>query len=198
MYVILTGDLVNSRSLNGKVWLPVLEDALCRYTKKFDIFRGDSFQAELDIAQCLEAVFYIKAKLKTIPNLDVRMAVGLGQVEHEADHIKSSTGEAFVFSGEAFDALGKELFAVKSNSTAWDTLTNTVLSIAIELANKWTVNMAETVVAVIEQPDYNQQDLAKILNRKYQSQVSTEISKAHWVKIKRAIDYCQQELLKLC
>lgn len=197
-HVIVTGDLVNSRTKDSKIWLKVLEDALLKYSKKFDIFRGDSFQAEFAVENCLEAIFYIKARIKTIAGLDVRMGLGIGAVDYVDEHIKNSTGEALIYSGEVFDSLNKELFAVKSFSSGWNRLTNITLALAIELANKWTVNMAETVAKSIELPNSNQHELANELNRKHQSQVSTELRKAHWYKIKKAIDYCQIELMKRC
>lgn len=195
-YVIITGDLVNSRGIDSKLWLNVLVYTLTKCSKKFDIFRGDSFQAELTIENCLEAVFYIKAKIKSLPDLDVRIGLGMGSIDYSDEHTKNSTGEAFVYSGQAFDDLHKELFLVHSALEQWDLLTNTMLNIAMELANKWTVNMAETVAAYIEHPTLNQQELAQMLNRKYQSQISTELGKANWLKIKRAVDYCQNELVK--
>lgn len=197
-HVIVTGDLVNSRTKDSKIWLEVLEDTLAKYSKKFDIFRGDSFQAELAIEHCLEAVFYIKARIKSLTNMDVRMGLGIGSIDYMDEHIKNSTGDAFVNSGVVFDSLNKELFAVRSPDEEWDMLTNTMLSIATELANKWTTNMAETVAAYIYHPLLNQQELAQLLHKKYQSQVSTELGKANWLKIKKAIDYCQNELMKKC
>lgn len=197
IHVIVTGDLVNSRTTNSQIWLPVLEDTLNNCSTSYDIYRGDSFQAELDCSSFLETLFYIKARIKTIEQLDVRLGVGIGTIESRDSHLKNSTGQAFLYSGEAFDSLKKELFVVKSSDTAWDDLTNSSLALAFELANKWTNNMAETVAASIQYPSYSQQDLAKILQRKHQSQVSTELGKASWIKIKRAIDYCQQEL-KTC
>lgn len=198
MHAIVTGDLVNSRSIESRIWLDVLQDTLAKYSKKFDIFRGDSFQAELELDNCLEAVFYIKARIKCIPNLDVRMGLGIGGIDFIDEHIKNSTGISFVYSGEAFDTLNKDFFAVKSANSEWDLLTNTMLSIAIELANNWTVNMSETVAAYIEYRLFNQQELAILLKRKYQSQISSALGKANWLKIKKAIDYCQNERNKKC
>jgi len=198
MEVIVTGDLVHSRKVDSKIWLPILEDTLTQCAQKFDIFRGDSFQASLNIDSCLTQIFYIKARIKSISNLDVRIGLGIGSVDYENEHIKNSTGSAFIYSGEAFDLLKKDLFSVKSGHQNWDELTDSMLALAIELASKWSVNMAETVAAYIQYNTYSQQELALLLNRKYQSQVSTELGKANWLKIKQAIDYCQKELMKLC
>jgi len=198
IYAIITGDLVNSRSHDVKIWLPILENSLKEYSNNFDIFRGDSFQAEVELAKSFEILFYIKAKIKRISELDVRLGLGFGGIENLDKHIKNSTGEAFINSGEAFDELKKELMRMQSPWPEWDIPINLMLQLSAELANKWTENMAESVAATLENPLANQQELAAILHRKYQSQVSTELNKASFMKIKKVIEYCTHELLKQC
>ena len=197
-YAIITGDIVKSRSVDSQIWLPKLQSALEKVSEKFDIFRGDSFQVAVPLETCIEAMFYIKACIKSIAQLDVRMSLGIGEIDYLDDHIKKSTGEALVFSGEAFDELNKELLLLKSKWPEWDEYSNITLQLACELANKWTNNMAMTVAAVLEYPDANQQEIATRLNKKYQSQISTELQKAQWTKIKKAIDFTTAALLKLC
>lgn len=195
---ILTGDIVTSRGADIKVWLPVLEESLRHYSNKFDIFRGDSFQIEVPVDKTLEAFFYIKSSIKSIVPLDVRIGIGIGEIDYENEHIKNSTGEALIYSGEAFDTLDKSLIQVKSPWDSWNEPTNIMLALANELANRWTVNMSKTVATVIKYPEANQQKIAQLLNKKYQSQVSTELTNASWNSIKMTIDYCTKELLKLC
>lgn len=198
LYAIITGDIVDSRSKDIKEWMPVLESALTDCSDKFDIFRGDSFQLMVELAQAVEAMFYIKSRIRSLGHLDVRMGLGIGDVDYLDNHIKNSSGEAFVRSGEAFESLNKDLIAVKSLWEDWDESSNILLGLCVEIANKWTVNMAETVAQSLRHPEANQQELAKMLQRKHQSQVSTELTKASWNKINKAISYCTQELLKRC
>jgi len=198
MYVILVGDIVESRRVKAEVWLPVLENALKRYSKNFDIYRGDSFQAELPLDQCFAFAFYLKAKIKSLGILDIRIGIGIGEVDYLDDKIKNSNGQAFILSGEAFDSLGKDLMAIKSPWPEYDEPVNIMLDMAMELSHKWTVNMAESVAAVLENPEANQKELAMMLERKYQSQISTALGKAHYVQISKVIDYCTQELIKRC
>ncbi len=197
-HAIITGDIVHSRSVDINIWLPQLQQSLSNISSNFDIFRGDSFQAVVTLESSLEAMFYIKACIKTIRSLDVRMSLGVGTIDHLSDEIKTSTGEAFIYSGQAFDDLNKELILVKSRWAEWDERSNVILQLGCELANKWTNNMAMTVKAVVENPQASQHEIAKILNRKYQSQVSTELQKANWTKIKKGIEFSTHELLKLC
>ncbi|GAA4518025.1 hypothetical protein [Sphingobacterium thermophilum] len=195
---ILTGDIVHSRKVSSEIWLSVLTDCLRHYSNKFDIFRGDSFQIELPLEKCIEAVFYIKASIRTIEKLDVRLGLGIGKIEVERQHVKDSSGEAYIFSGEAFDTLDKELIRVRSPFDHWDESTNIMLQLATELANRWTVNMAKTVKTAIEHPEASQLELTKLLHRKHQSQISTELKKANWQKIKLTIEYCTKQLLITC
>jgi len=198
IYAILTGDLVGSRKADIQKWLPILEENLRYYSNNFDIFRGDSFQVAVSIEQCIEAIFLIKATIRAIEPLDVRIGLGLGEVSYWDEHIKNSAGEALVRSGEAFDALDKNLVNVKSPWLEWDEPTNIMLNLATELANRWTLNMAQTVATQIKNPKANQSELAKLLKKKYQSQISTELGNASWQKIKVTIDYCTKELIKRC
>ena len=54
-------------------------------------------------------VLRIKATLKGIKNLDVRMAIGIGKREFTAFNITESNGEAFIHSGEKLESLKPDL-----------------------------------------------------------------------------------------
>lgn len=196
MIAIISGDIIKSRSVDPKVWVPGLENAIALYTEKFDIFRGDSFQAELTLENVLTATFYIKAAMRAF-NLDVRIGVGIGTKDYHAPRIKNSFGSALIHSGEAFEDLKKETILFKSAYPKLDELCNVMLPLAAELTTRWTTNMAETVKVAFRHENASQAELAKMLDKKYQSQVSTELQKAGYAKIKRALDYCTKEILAL-
>lgn len=196
MIAILSGDVIKSRSADPKVWMPALEEAISLYSDKFDIFRGDSFQAELTLQNVLTAVFYIKASMLAL-DLDVRIGIGIGTKEHDAPHIKNAFGSALIYSGEAFEELKKETVFFKSAYPKLDALCNVLLPLVAELTARWTTNMAETVKVAFRNEGANQAELAKILNKKYQSQVSTELQKASYAKMQHALAYCTQEMLAL-
>jgi len=195
---VITGDLINSRKTDARVWLPVLEDALSWKIHKFDIYRGDGFQAEVSLDQLFQVLFYLKARLRSVKNIDVRMAVGIGQVTFNDRHVKTSSGQAYIYAGESFDQLKKETLGIK---TPWEELNSTLellLQLSTEIADRWTENMAESVAMAIRHPEKNQVELAQLLNRKYQSQVSTELNKAGYFKIQRVIDYCTSQIFEKC
>ncbi|WP_031301643.1 hypothetical protein [Sphingobacterium paucimobilis] len=197
-YAIITGDIVDSRSKDIREWLPQLESALKDCSDRYDIFRGDSFQLMIALEKSIESMFYLKSRIKSMGDLEVRMGLGIGTVDYMDDHIKNSFGDAFVRSGEAFESLHKDLIAVRSPWADWDELSNIMLNLCVEIANRWTVNMAETVSEALRFPKANQQELAKKLQRKHQSQVSTELTKAGWNKLNKAIIYCTEQLMKRC
>ena len=196
MIAVISGDIIKSRSVDPQVWMPALEESLALYSDKFDIFRGDSFQAEFTLHNVLASAFFIKAAMLAL-SLDVRMGIGVGTKEHDAPHIKHSFGSALVHSGEAFDKLKKETIFFQSDFSSLDEVCNVMLPLAAELTTRWTPNMAETVKGAIRYQELNQSDLAKRLNKRYQSQVSTELHKSGFAKMKRALDYCTQQILAI-
>ncbi|QBQ41032.1 hypothetical protein E2P86_07660 [Sphingobacterium psychroaquaticum] len=196
MIAILTGDVIGSRTVDSKIWLSLLEESLRIYSFKFDIFRGDSFQAEVSLKDTFVAAFYIKAALMTV-QLDARIGIGIGNKDVNASHVKHSFGSGLLFSGEAFDALKKDTLRIKSSNPSYDDMCNVMMGLSTSLASRWTINMAETVMVSLQYPEINQQELSKKLNRKYQSQVSAELQRAAFHDVKKAIDYCTNELLKI-
>ena len=108
MTSILTGDIIKSRSIkNSEVWLSILKEALIacsQNTSQWNIYRGDSFQLESsNIAESLKTAIYIKACIKTIKGLDVRIAIGVGEKTFSGNSVVESNGEAFQFSGETLE-----------------------------------------------------------------------------------------------
>ncbi len=193
-HVILTGDIIHSRSYVSDEWLPRLEEGLRKYAKTFDIFRGDSFQAEVSVENCIRMIFYLKAAMRQLEGVDVRIGIGVGEIDVMAKSIKKSSGEAFVLSGQALDNLSKESVEFRSRWNELNEPMNLILTLATRLTDQWTTNMAETVHSALDNPQSNQIELTKIIGRKHQSQVSTELGKANYIKINQVIDYCTQEI----
>src|SRR5687767_5457605 len=91
---IITGDIINSRNANPKQWLSVLKKTLTvdgASPQKWEIYRGDSFQHEVtNPAEALLTAIRIKANIKSIKNLDVRLAIGIGEKEFGTGKITES------------------------------------------------------------------------------------------------------------
>ncbi|MEJ7912101.1 MAG: hypothetical protein WKF70_03020, partial [Chitinophagaceae bacterium] len=145
MTSVITGDIINSRKVpNPETWMVPLKKLLLQTGKTpavWEIYRGDSFQVEVSepgesFLKCVQ----IKACIKSIKNLDVRMSIGIGAKNYTARKISESNGEAFINSGEMFDQLKKikENIAVK---TPWTTLNrelNLMISLAAIAMDNWT------------------------------------------------------------
>ena len=113
MLAIITGDIVDSRSINDPtIWMDPLKELFNKMgetPQNWEIYRGDSFQIEVAPEESLRIALVIKSiikKLKT-KKLDVRIAIGIGEKNFEANYVSESTGEAFVFSGTLLDELKK-------------------------------------------------------------------------------------------
>src|SRR5690606_28096278 len=111
MVAILTGDIADSRKLkNQDEWLVPLKELFSEtegsYPMKWEIYRGDSFQAEIsNPEEALMTALRIKAAIKSIKaeKLDVRIAIGIGRKEYQGERITESNGEAYINSGEKFE-----------------------------------------------------------------------------------------------
>src|SRR5690606_19370248 len=127
MISVITGDIVNSRQLKyPDLWLKPLKkvfEKICQYEQYLEIYRDDIFQIELQESnKAFHAAVLIKATVKMIKGLDVRMATGLGEKTHQGLKVTESNGPAFIYSGEAFETLKKKKLnlAIKTSNTTLD------------------------------------------------------------------------------
>src|SRR5690554_4601993 len=148
MTAVITGDLVSSQKKKPEIWMPVLEDALQKYSaspSSWEIFRGDSFQCEVTIDNMFQAVIYLRASLKTIAGIDVRTAVGVGKITYQGASITKSNGEAFINSGEAFEKLKKKKTLVKTPWKELDEQINLIFDLLELILENWNTNTSKTV-----------------------------------------------------
>ncbi len=199
MTAILTGDIINSKDHKASKWLPLLKQALSRYGTEplvWEIYRGDSFQLETTPEQALEAAIYIKAHLKQIRHLDIRVAIGLGEKDHAAEKITESNGTAFVRSGECFDGLKKQTLALNSDNEAFDATINLMLQLATLTMDNWLPAAAKIVCAVLEHPGANQKEIATLLD-KSQSTISEALIRAGFDEVQKMIHFYRTQLAQI-
>lgn len=169
MTSVLTGDIINSRNVNSDEWLPVLKkefNNIGNSPKVWEIFRGDSFQIEIEKAEdALLFAIKMKAILKRIKHLDVRIAIGIGEKNTNYKNITEGNGEAFINSGNAFDTLlKKQTLAIASPWMDINEIINTSLGLALIIMDNWTTNSADFVVKNLDNPATTQKNIAKQLN----------------------------------
>jgi hypothetical protein len=186
---VITGDIIKSRTqVNPKVWITALKDALSNLTTNkscWEIYRGDSFQIEIkDTYQSLISAIYIKACIKSIHGLDVRLSIGVGAKTYEGQNVTESNGEAFVFSGETLETLKKDKqnLRIKTTNSEMDNELNLYFRLALIAMDNWTVNTAEIVKLSIENPNALQSELGKLIGIN-QNAVSTRQKRAHLAEI---------------
>ncbi|MDP5081526.1 MAG: transcriptional regulator [Winogradskyella sp.] len=170
MTSVITGDIIKSRNVTDQnLWLKTLKSALgalSRDSSYYEVYRGDSFQIECrDLLNSFEHALYIKACIKTIRGLDVRLAIGIGTKSYQGKTVSESNGEAFVFSGETFETLKKEKNNLKlqTRNIELNTEMNLYFKLALIAMDNWTVNTAEIVKLSLENPNMIQSDLAKLI-----------------------------------
>lgn len=186
MTTVITGDIIRSGNYaNPEIWLNPLKMALTNTgisSKYWEIFRGDSFQIEVENnQQAFITAVYIKACIKTISGLDVRMSIGVGDKNFEGDKVSESNGEAFILSGETFEALKQEKTNLKIKTLDKDL--NQELNLYFRLASiamdNWTVNSSEAIKMAIEHPDALQFEIAKRIGIS-QDAVSKRLKRAYY------------------
>jgi SatD family (SatD) len=188
MVAVITGDIINSKKINPKKWLKPLKrelDKIGMSPKFWEIFRGDSFQVIINKPEnALQWAIKIKAVLKSIQDIDVRMAIGIGDISYNAPKITESNGSAFVNSGEKFEMLRKQKqnLAVKSNRADFDKEMNLFLRLALIAMDNWTVNAAEIVNTTLENPGKLQEELGRIVGIK-QNAISNRLKRAYYDEV---------------
>lgn len=199
MIAVLTGDIKNSSEHKASSWLPLLKQALNRYGNEpsdWEIYRGDSFQLQTTPKVALEAAIYIKASIKQIRRMDVRIAVGLGEISHKAAKITESNGPAFVNSGQCFEQLKKQRLGIRTSNTTFNEQINLLLELALLTLDNWTPAISKTVKCAMENPTLNQKELAALLY-KSQGNISEELNKAGFDEVKKMIQFYRTQLAQL-
>ncbi len=189
MIGVITADIINSRRIeHTEEWINVLKETLGKLGNEgenWEIYRGDSFQLEiLNPLNSFKSSIYIKACMKTIKNIDVRMAIGIGKKNYDSKKITSSNGEAFIYSGELFDYLykTKQTLAVKTSDEQFNREINLYIKLAAIAMDSWSQKTAEFVKFRLEEENIPQKELGNIFNIS-QAAISQRNSRAYLSEI---------------
>ena len=154
---ILTADIVNSSLLRATELDEVLAaiNALIHpYAKKHEFYRGDSFhtllhepETGLELATLLRLCVRKMQPSRLKKPLDIRIAIGLGEIDTPVRKLSTATGEAFVLSGRELDKLSQteECLSIvtKSNSA------NEAFQILSEYSDLLLTNISSTQAEVL-------------------------------------------------
>ncbi len=202
MTSVITGDIIHSQKVEPEIWLTVLKTELNEIGENpinWDIFRGDSFQLEIsDPLEALRTAIKIKASLKAIKEIDVRMAIGIGEKSHHSNTITESNGSAFVYSGEQFEQLKKERqnLAISSPWTNFNRDMNLILKLSLIIMDNWSINSAVMVKIAMENPDKSQKELGELIGIK-QNAVSNRLKRAYFDELIEITNLYQTKLKEL-
>lgn len=197
LIAVLTGDLIKSRNSTPKEWIDILKFILSRFGKSpkiWELYRGDSFQLEVEPKNALYAALIIKAHLKSQVNLDVRIAIGVGTKDYDAKKITESNGAAFVNSGHCFENLKKNTLAIKTEKPELNETLNLMFQLASVTIDNWTPAVAELIELALEYPDYNQKQLAEVL-KTTQSNVSQSLKRGGFDELSKLLSYYKSQML---
>ena len=200
MTSIITGDIINSKKSTPEHWLDALKTILNSFgssPKTWEIYRGDSFQLEVQPKNALQACMLIKATIKQFENLDVRLSIGLGEKTYQSKNITEANGSAFINSGECFENLKKTTLAIKSPFEQFDTTINIMLDLAQLTINNWSSTSATLIKTTLETPDLNQSQLAKKLD-KTQGNISQGLKRGGYDEISKLLHYYNTQIQNLC
>ena len=168
MIAIITGDIINSRKVNSEIWLPKLKEYFSQIildTYKWEIYRGDSFQIEVELEKALETAITIKALIKSNTTIDVRMSIGLGQKNFQGKKITESNGSAYLNSGDSFEKIKNNTLILKSPFYEFDDYFNPILKLLSILCDNWKPITAETIFYSLTNRTLLQKEIAEKLNK---------------------------------
>jgi hypothetical protein len=182
MISIITGDIIHSHQVdNPALWLDPLKRLLNEKGKSpeiWEIYRGDSFQLKVPPPDALKTAFQIKSVIKQVKELDVRIAIGIGEESYGSRQITESSGDAFVRSGRLLEWLKqhKVNMGVKTFDDDFDDEMNMMLKLALVVLNSWSVNSAEIAGIMLANPELPQKKIGRQLGIA-QSSVSERIQR---------------------
>jgi len=200
MTCIVTGDVINSRGIDSNNWIKYLRKELRKYgkeSKNWEIFRGDSFQLEVEPKDGLMVGFILKSAIKQFKELDLRIGIGIGEKDYNSGKITQSNGSAFVNSGECFDNLKKQTLAIKTDFPEFDEQINLMLELFALIMDNWSPNSALSVKTALENPDLNQEKIAKLLG-KTQSNISSAMKRSGYYPLLELIRFYEKNIEELC
>lgn len=201
MRAIITGDIINSQETDSENWLPKLKELLGKWGKAptdWEVYRGDEFQIKCSIDAVFWKALSIKSLIKQFENLDVRIAIGIGEEQYSSEKITESNGTAYVNSGRLLNEIKNEgkTFAIKTPNEGINADFNILFKWSSLDFDSWTVAVSEIVHLLMMDKNLTQDDLAKKLNIS-QSSVSQRIKRANFDLILETDYYFRKKIAEL-
>jgi len=154
---IFTADIVNSsllRATETEELIAALNALIHPYAKKHEFYRGDSFhtllnepETGLELAALLRLCVRKMQPSRLKQPLDIRIAIGLGEIDTPIKKLSTATGEAFVLSGRELDKLSQteQYLSIITNSNS----ANKAFKILSEYSDLLFANISSTQAEVL-------------------------------------------------
>ena len=196
MIAIITGDIINSENHPSSQWIDLLKNYFNQFGESpmnWEIYRGDEFQLKVTEKNALFTAIRIKAMLKTIKGLDVRMGIGIGLETYIGTGVTESNGPAYQRSGRNFETLkeSKVNLSIATGEEKNDRTLNLMLRLALDFMDDWSVVSAEIVTLVLDNPHSSQKEIAQKLGIK-QSAVSQRLKRARLDLVLEVLAYYKE------
>ncbi|APQ15853.1 SatD family protein [Maribacter hydrothermalis] len=200
MIAIITGDIINSEKHPSSIWIDLLKQYFNTFgasPMNWEIYRGDEFQLKVTKKNALFTAIRIKAMLKSIKGLDVRMGVGIGLETYIGKGVTESNGPAYQRSGRNFETLkeSKVNLSIATGDKGHDRTLNLMLKLALDFMDDWSVVSAEIVTLVLDNPEDSQKEIAQKLGIK-QSAVSQRLKRARLDLVLEVLAYYEALLIE--
>ncbi|WP_175622650.1 SatD family protein [Chryseobacterium schmidteae] len=201
MIAVITGDIINSQHADTEVWITKLKNLLENWgnaPQVWEIYRGDEFQFKCNIDDVFWHFLAIKSLIKSQENLDVRIAIGIGEENFSSEKITESNGSAYVNSGRLLNDLKSDgdTVSIKTSNDPIDRDLNILLKWASKDFDKWTMATSEIIHEMIMNKDITQEDLAKKFAIS-QSSISQRLKRANYELIVETNQYFRKKISEL-
>ncbi len=193
MIAVLTADIINSAAYDTATWMKVLKSTLSQWgtsPQDWEIYRGDEFQLRTAPGRALQLAIEIKARIKCIKNLDVRIAIGLGEESFRGNGVSECNGTAYQRSGRTLEQLKvqKKNLGIDTGNPDTNQTLNIILDLASDFMNSWSTVSAEIVAFSLANPGITQSAMAEQLQIR-QSAVSQRQKRARYSLVQEVLNY---------
>lgn len=201
MIAIITGDIINSQKSDSELWLPKLKGLLQSWSttpENWEIYRGDEFQLKCSVEEVFHKALLIKSLLRSFENLDVRVAIGIGNEVFLSEKITESNGSAYLNSGRLLTDIKSQgkTFAIQTENEKVNQDLNILFKWAAIDFDNWTVATAEIIHQLLRNSELTQDELAKELNIT-QSSVSQRLKRANFELLQETDLYFRKKITEL-
>lgn len=198
MIAIITGDIINSARYGPSEWMAKLKSYLNQWGNSplaWEIYRGDEIQLRIAMADALQAAIQLKALIRSVKGLDIRLSIGIGDESHVGHSVSESNGTAYQRSGRGLEKLKKNKanLMLATGDEKYDKTFNLLLKMALDFMDNWSPVSAEIVSMNLRNPNASQQMLAEELNIK-QSAISQRQKRARLDLVRELLAYYKETI----